>query len=401
MEIPRPLPTRELGERFPLSVPSMEMRSEVASVPAPAVMPAVEKCVATPPVQEVANSVLAGETIETAAPKQSFWANAMLKHVEFKAREEKYIADGCRAIGKGIVEVVKKGVDATKELANKQIGNFFTVANDYRKAHPDVCNSLQNAEQVFSTFGVSMDVGQVAAVAAAGGAAGGVVGAVGGAVVTGTKIAGTRYLVEKAVSKGEDSFVNLAMKYAVGDEQKAEFKETAKFIYSAAVTGASAAGVVKSGFHFASKLKTTILSYKTLGLQKGYNWLDFGNKFEDHLATTKYIPEDRLPPRFKTFDFFDKKSGIATSVKTIDTRTASYTDPKAIKSKICEYIRNTVDFEEYKLDGTSLTKDMIKGHKLELGIPTETTPVQRQHILEAVEYGKSNGVEVIITEIEY
>jgi hypothetical protein len=169
----------------------------------------------------------------------------MLKHVEFKAREEKYIADGCRAIGKGIVEVVKKGVDATKELANKQIGNFFTAANDYRKAHPDVCNSLQNAEQVFSAFGVGMDVGQIAAGAAVGAEAGGVAGAVGGAVVTGTKIAGTRYFVEKAISKGEDSFTNLAMKYAVGDEQKAEFKETAKFIYSTAVTGASAAGMAK------------------------------------------------------------------------------------------------------------------------------------------------------------
>jgi hypothetical protein len=91
------------------------------------------------------------------------------------------------------VEIVKKGVDATKELVNKQIGNFFTVANDDRKAHPDACNSLQNAEQVLSAFTVSMDVGQVSAVAAAGGAAGGLVGAVSDAVVAGTKIAGTRY----------------------------------------------------------------------------------------------------------------------------------------------------------------------------------------------------------------
>jgi hypothetical protein len=143
------------------------------------------------------------------------------------------------------VEVVNKGVDATKELVNKQIGNFFTMANDYRKAHPDACNSFQNAEQVFSAFGLSMDVGQVAAMAAAGGATGDLVGAVSGAAVAGTKIAGTRYLVEKAISRGEDSFVNLAMKYAVGDGQKAEFRETAKFIYCAAVTGASAAGMAK------------------------------------------------------------------------------------------------------------------------------------------------------------
>jgi hypothetical protein len=44
---------------------------------------------------------------------------------------------------------------------------------------------------------------------------------------------------------------------------------------------------------------------------------------------------------------------------------------------------------------------MIKGRRLELGIPAETTPIQRQHILEAVEHGKGKGVEIIITEIEY
>jgi hypothetical protein len=44
---------------------------------------------------------------------------------------------------------------------------------------------------------------------------------------------------------------------------------------------------------------------------------------------------------------------------------------------------------------------MIKGRRLELGIPTKTTPIQRQHIMEAVEFGKSEGVEVVITEIEY
>jgi hypothetical protein len=86
MEIPRPLPTRELGERFQFSVPSMEMKPEIAITSAPAVMPVVEMCVATPPVQEVANSVLVDRAIETTAPKQSFWANGMLKYVEFKGR---------------------------------------------------------------------------------------------------------------------------------------------------------------------------------------------------------------------------------------------------------------------------------------------------------------------------
>jgi hypothetical protein len=62
-------------------------------------MPVVEICVATPPVQEVANNVLADKTIETAAAQHSFLANAMLKHVEFKAKEREYVADISRAIG--------------------------------------------------------------------------------------------------------------------------------------------------------------------------------------------------------------------------------------------------------------------------------------------------------------
>jgi hypothetical protein len=382
----------------------MEMKLDaIAPAPVvPPVMPAAEKSIAPLPVQEVASTVSTDRTVEAAAPKQSFLANAMLKHVEFKARESEYVAGIGREIGKGIVEVVKKGVDATKELANKQIGNFFTVANDYRKAYPDACNSLQNAEQVFSTLGTTMDVGQIVAGAAVGAETGGVAGGVIGGTVVGAKIVGTRYLVEKAISKGEDSFVNLAMKYAVGDEQKAEFKETAKFIYSTAGLGVSAASMTKSSFHVASKLKTTVLSSRTLGLEKGYSRLDLGRKFEDHVAATKYVPEDRLPPGFKTFDFFNKKDGVAISMKTMDTRTDwACANPKEIGEKVCRYIEKTLDFEEYKLSGTLGTKDMIKGRKLELGIPTETTPAQRQHIQEAVEHGKSSGVEVIITEIEY
>ncbi|MDR1432953.1 MAG: hypothetical protein LBI61_01250 [Puniceicoccales bacterium] len=43
----------------------------------------------------------------------------------------------------------------------------------------------------------------------------------------------------------EESFANLAAKCAVGDEQKAEFEETARFVFSVVLTGASAAGMAK------------------------------------------------------------------------------------------------------------------------------------------------------------
>jgi hypothetical protein len=74
--ISMPSPVRDLGERLSLSVPSMEMRPEVAVAPAPTAVPAVKKCEITPPVREVATSVPISGPTETAAPKQSFWGRA-------------------------------------------------------------------------------------------------------------------------------------------------------------------------------------------------------------------------------------------------------------------------------------------------------------------------------------
>jgi hypothetical protein len=79
----------------------MEMKPDVHrfSFLSSSAMPVVEKCVATPPIQDIAHSVLMDRAIETAAPKQSFLVTAMLKHVEFKAQEREYVADISRAIG--------------------------------------------------------------------------------------------------------------------------------------------------------------------------------------------------------------------------------------------------------------------------------------------------------------
>jgi hypothetical protein len=101
-----------------------------------------------------------------------------------------------------------------------------------------------------------MDVGQIiggiiggAETGASGGPMGAIVGGVIGGAAVGTKIAATRYFFGKAISKGEDSFANLAIQCAVGEDQKAEFETTARFIFSTAVLGASAAGMVKGAPH--------------------------------------------------------------------------------------------------------------------------------------------------------
>ncbi|MDR0742658.1 MAG: hypothetical protein LBE98_04315, partial [Puniceicoccales bacterium] len=86
------LPTMELGERFPISVPSMEMKPEVAIAPAPSaptMTATVEKCGATPPVQEIAGSVPGPVgTTETATLKRSFIEGV-----------KDFLESGCRNLG--------------------------------------------------------------------------------------------------------------------------------------------------------------------------------------------------------------------------------------------------------------------------------------------------------------
>jgi hypothetical protein len=173
------------------------------------------------------------------------------------------------------VEAKQANTSLLSRMKLRMWRSFFAKANDYRKAHQNVCNRIQNAEQLFSAIGTSMDTGQIGAGAVVGakaGSPGGFWGSVAGGVIGGTvvkiKISAKQYLLGKAISKGEDSFADLARQCAVGDEQKAEFETTARFMFSTAVLGASAPGMVKASFHVASKLKTTTLSSRTLGLKK-------------------------------------------------------------------------------------------------------------------------------------
>jgi hypothetical protein len=86
--------------------------------------------------------------------------------------------------------------------------SFFATANNYRKAHQNVCDRIQNAEQLFSVLGTTMDAGQIGAGAAFGaeaGAPGGFLGAVAGGVISGAvmgaKVAVTRYFWGKAMTR--------------------------------------------------------------------------------------------------------------------------------------------------------------------------------------------------------
>ncbi|NTY41116.1 hypothetical protein FCJ57_33345 [Burkholderia diffusa] len=119
--------------------------------------------------------------------------------------------------------------------------------------------------------------------------------------------------------------------------------------------------------------------------------------WEDYLAT-QLPSESRLPPNFKTFDFYDPASGVATSAKTLDTMTApKIADPTQVYSSLKGSIDAAANFSSYRLGPTSLTSNMITSRELEVAVPAGTTPAQWTQINNAVQYGANRGVKVTIT----
>lgn len=120
--------------------------------------------------------------------------------------------------------------------------------------------------------------------------------------------------------------------------------------------------------------------------------------WEDYLAG-QLPSSSRLPPNFKTFDFYDIDSGNAISAKTLDTTTPSrLADPSRVYSSLKGNIDSVVNFDKpYTLSGTTLDPALITSRELQVAVPAETTPAQWQQIEQAIQYGKSNGVNVIVT----
>ncbi len=134
------------------------------------------------------------------------------------------------------------------------------------------------------------------------------------------------------------------------------------------------------------------------GIQWGKGVANKGMPWEDYLAT-KMPAGSRLPPNFRTFDFYDEATGVATSAKTLDTTTASkIANPTQIYSAIKSNIDKAANFKEASLSGVTLTAENITAKELQLAVPSTTTSAQWEQINRAIEYGKSQGVTLIVTK---
>ncbi|WP_420998498.1 hypothetical protein ACKI2N_032010 [Cupriavidus sp. 30B13] len=122
-----------------------------------------------------------------------------------------------------------------------------------------------------------------------------------------------------------------------------------------------------------------------------------GMPWENYLADQ--LPAgSRLPPNFKTFDFFDRMEGVAISAKTLDTTTvARLAKPEQIYTSLKANVDATASFEGYTLRGVSLYADDVAARQLRVAVPERTTAPQWQQIQRAIDYGQSKGVQIIVT----
>lgn len=125
-----------------------------------------------------------------------------------------------------------------------------------------------------------------------------------------------------------------------------------------------------------------------------------GMPWEDFLEA-RLTPEVRLPQNYKTFDFYDRNSRLALSAKTLNTVTeARLNNPSSIYSTVKSHVDKAADFTDYSLREVDITSDMIQTRRIELAVPYQTTVAQWEHLSRVVEYGRTRGVDIVITRVK-
>ena len=138
----------------------------------------------------------------------------------------------------------------------------------------------------------------------------------------------------------------------------------------------------------------------TAGIEWGKGIQGQGVPWENYLET-QLPAQSRLPQNFKTFDFFDRTTGAATSAKTLDTTTvAKVANPKQIYSSLKRNIDEAAEFIEYGLKRIEVKSSQIASRELQVAIPKSTTKEQWIEINKAIEYGQSRGIIVKITKVD-
>ncbi|MFK8298993.1 hypothetical protein ACI76O_11770 [Capnocytophaga cynodegmi] len=103
-------------------------------------------------------------------------------------------------------------------------------------------------------------------------------------------------------------------------------------------------------------------------------------------------------PNFPVIDAFYQ--GVATSVKTVDLTAKSYLKGKAVFNTLKGYIDKLANFKGATWGKDIVEERFIKSKILEIGIPRGVTSEQIKQINQAIQYGKSQGIQVNIRVVK-
>ncbi|EPB0880349.1 DUF637 domain-containing protein [Yersinia enterocolitica] len=136
------------------------------------------------------------------------------------------------------------------------------------------------------------------------------------------------------------------------------------------------------------------------GIKWGQGISQQGMPWENYVGTQ--LPANtRLPKNFKTFDYYNRISRTAISVKTLDTTTAArVANPRQIYSSLKGNIDAVAKFNTHTLSDVNLNPSLIASREVQLAVPFNTTKAQWAEISRAIEYGKSQSVNVMVTQVK-
>jgi hypothetical protein len=284
------------------------------------------------------------------ATKYNWTSKQLTDYITNKSRGSiKGFADGAVESIEGTVNAVRHPVDTAKGI--------YGVISDPNAVFNAIELSVKEWEELYA-YALQTNPGL------AGQMEGYLSGKVGGSLTGGYLVTGTAAKVVSTLAKS---------KYAT------KIKEIAK-------------GAGKSITKPVTKAETGIEWGK--GIQKqGMPWEDFVGK--------ELSAGSRLPPNFKTFDYYDPVTKKAVSVKTLDTTTpAKIANPKQIFNTLKNNIDAAANFTRHDLRGSTVLSTDISSREIRLAVPATTNKVQWQQIHRAIDYGKSRGVKVIVTEVK-
>ena len=105
-----------------------------------------------------------------------------------------------------------------------------------------------------------------------------------------------------------------------------------------------------------------------------------------------------LPKGFPTIDKWE--NGIATSIKSVDLRAKSYTDPCKLRCLLDGYVDDVAGFTGGKRGDVNIRPGEIIGRQLEVAVPPDAaTADQAAAINAAAERAREMGVRLVVREV--